>query len=57
MLDSCYLLLAGPETKEEMGMIGKPMNSEVVFSVVGGKVEQLTDVSLEEIGFKEREDL
>jgi hypothetical protein len=30
------------------------MRDEVAFSVVGGKVEQLTEVSLEDIGFRER---
>ena len=33
------------------------MNDEVAFSVVGGKVEQLTEVSLEDIGFRERKHL
>ena len=33
------------------------MNDEVAFSVVGGKVEQLTEVSLEDIGFRERSHL
>ena len=33
------------------------MNSEVAFSVIGGNVEQLIEVSLEEIGFRERQDL
>jgi hypothetical protein len=33
------------------------MNSEVTFSVVGGSIEQLAEVSLKEIGFKERQDL
>ncbi len=30
------------------------MSDEVAFSVVGEKVEQLTEVSLEDIGFRER---
>lgn len=33
------------------------MSSEAAFSVINGKVEQLESVSLEEIGFKERQDL
>ena len=33
------------------------MSDEVAFSVVGGKVEQLTEVSLEDIGFRERKHL
>jgi hypothetical protein len=33
------------------------MNDEVAFSVIGGKVEQLTEVSLEDIGFRERKHL
>lgn len=33
------------------------MNSEVAFSVVSGDVQQLSEVSLEEIGFRERQDL
>ena len=30
------------------------MNSEVAFSVVNGDVQQLTEVALEDIGFRER---
>ena len=33
------------------------MSSEVTFSVINGNVEQLESVSLEEIGFRERQDL
>jgi hypothetical protein len=33
------------------------MPSEVAFSLVDGNVEQLTEVTLEEIGLKERENL
>ncbi len=33
------------------------MNSEIAFSVVNGDVQQLSEVSLEEIGFRERRDL
>ena len=33
------------------------MSSEAAFSVIDGKVEQLESVSLEEIGFRERQDL
>jgi RecB family endonuclease NucS len=33
------------------------MNNEVAFSVINGNVHQLTEVSLEDIGFRERWDL
>jgi hypothetical protein len=41
----------------ERSRLGRTMNSEVTFSVVGGSIEQLAEVSLKEIGFKERQDL